>query len=451
MSDENPRPRLNAQHSALSTQRCFLALDLGTTTLAGRLLSPSGTILAEAQTANPQREYGADILLRLQQAHAGAGQRLRELLVDGLSALVEQLLLLAGRPANAVVAAAAAGNPGISCLLRNQPVERLLFPPHKPPHKERLLLPATELDLGLQVSLELFPLVSGFVGGDLVAVLLGVKMLNCAARVDSLNRFSSSTVQRFNNSTVLPGTLVVDLGTNAELGLWDGTRWLVTSAAAGPAFEAGNIGAGMDYGPGAVTDVVFDGDRLRLNTAGNVEPCGLCGSGLVALVAAGLQGGLIDGTGRIVATGEVETNLGRYLVPHEGGWAIRFHRSAKGELLLTQTDLRNFQFARGAVLAGVRVLLQQVRLQPGDVAQVLVTGSLGTALPVETLKRVALLPDPMIEKSLFVANGVLAGLGSYLAGDDGDARLKSLLGTLQPFPLSGTPAFERLFLASLEF
>ncbi len=451
MSDERRGKPTPFHRSSLSTQHCYLALDLGTTTLAGRLLSTTGEVVAEARAANPQSELGADILLRLQKAHAGAGPRLQELLIDGLRALVEKLLLLAGRPAAAVAVAAAAGNPGISCLLRNLPVECLLFPPHKPPHKERVHLTVAELDLGLQVPLELFPLVSGFVGGDLVAVLLGVEMLNCAARVDSLNRFSSSTVQRFNNSTVLPGTLIIDLGTNAELGLWDGTRWWVTSAAAGPAFEAGNIGAGMVYGPGAVTDVVLDGDHLRLTTAGDVEPCGLCGSGLVALVAAGLQGGLVDGSGRIVASGEIETNLGRYLVPHADGWAIRFHRSARGELLLTQTDVRNLQFAKGAVLAGVRVLLQQAGMQPDDVSRVLLTGALGTSLPVNTLKRVALLPEPMVEKSLFVANGVLVGLGSYLAEGNGDDRLKSLLDTLQPFPLSGTPAFERLYLASLEF
>ena len=403
-----------------------VGFDLGTTSLAGRLWDESGQSLAEASLDNPQQVFGADVILRLAAAQQGAGDQLQRQLCTGINVLLEQLLKQAGCRAAQIGFAAAAANPAISHFLAGQPVEPILAPPHRPSYFAGEQLDSALLGLKLPVPLYLLPLVSGYVGGDLLALLLG-------------------------SPPATGPTLYVDLGTNAELGLWDGTRWLVTSAAAGPAFEAGNIGAGMDYGPGAVTDVVFDGDRLRLNTAGNVEPCGLCGSGLVALVAAGLQGGLIDGTGRIVATGEVETNLGRYLVPHEGGWAIRFHRSAKGELLLTQTDLRNFQFARGAVLAGVRVLLQQVRLQPGDVAQVLVTGSLGTALPVETLKRVALLPDPMIEKSLFVANGVLAGLGSYLAGDDGDARLKALLGTLQPFPLSGTPAFERLFLASLEF
>lgn len=407
-------------------QACLLALDLGTSTLAGRLLSPQGDVLAEAQRANPQRVLGDDILSRLQQSHAGAGARLQGLLIDGLRALVEDLLHHAGRSAKNVLAAAAAGNPGMSSLLRNLPVEKILLPPHKPLHKDLAILPVAEMDLGLNVPLELLPLVSGFVGGDLVACLLPLEK-------------------------VTAGTLVVDIGTNAELGLWDGARWWVTSTAAGPAFEGGNIDAGMVFGPGAVTDVRLDGDLLQLCVVAGSEPRGLCGSGLVALVAAGLQGGLIDGTGRIVSPDEVETNLGRYLVLRQDGWAMRFHHSANNVLHLTQTDLRNLQVAKGAILAGVRVLLEKTGLQPEQVAQVLVTGALGSVLPAATLKRVALLPEPMVEKSLFVTNGVLAGLGSYLAARDRSFRLEALMGKIQTFPLSGTPAFERYFLESLEF
>lgn len=404
----------------------YIALDLGTTTLAGRLLDSAGKVLNEKQAANPQREEGADILTRLQRAHDGGGARMQSLLVGALRSLVSDLLAGEDCAPDDRVTIAAAGNPGMSCLLQNLPVASLLFPPHKPPYKELIRLPVSELDLGVSSPLDVFPLAAGFVGGDMVACLLGLQ-------------------------EVQAGTLLVDVGTNAELALWDGERWWISSAAAGPAFEGGNVGAGMIMTEGAVTNVCLMNDRLRLTTAGNCKPKGLCGSGLTALVAASLQGGLIDETGRILPADEVATNLSRYLVERDGSWAILFYRDASCELFLTQDDLRNFQLAKGAVRAGVEVLLERGGFAPEEVSQVLVTGALGTALPVETLKRVALLPEPMLDKTSFIANGVLAGLQAYLVDVEGKQRLDELTATMQPFPLSGTPAFERLFLNSLEF
>jgi uncharacterized 2Fe-2S/4Fe-4S cluster protein (DUF4445 family) len=409
-----------------SSKKRYIALDLGTTTLAGRLLSGSGELLAEGQLANPQRGEGADILVRLQRAYDHGGERLQSLLVDALRSLVLELLSKAGCKADCIVSVAAAGNPGMSCLLQNLPVASLLFPPHKPPYKDLLRIPCRELDLGVPSPLELFPLAAGFVGGDLVACLTGLKK-------------------------VQSGTLLIDIGTNAELALWDGRRWWLTSAAAGPAFEGGNIDSGMILADGAVTDVLLKNDRFQLTVAGNGRPGGLCGSGLAALVAVLRQGGLIDSTGRIRSVGEVETNLNQYLVEQDGEWAIRFYHDAQGELLLTQGDLRNFQLAKGAVRAGTQVLLERGGFAPEEVSQVMVTGALGTALPVEVLKMVALLPEPMLDKTSFIANGVLAGLQAYLVDIDGERRLSSLMETLQPFPLSGTPTFERLFLDNLEF
>lgn len=415
-----------------SSDKTTLALDLGTSTLAGRLLCPDGEILAETQVANPQRQLGADILSRLQQAHDGSGEGLQELLIDGLRNLINKLLEEARCGHAEVSAAVAAGNPGLICLLRKLPVAGLLFPPYKPPCKELSPIPADQIDLGLAISLEIFPLISGFIGGDLVAALLGVEAL-----------------QSFNPSAIVPGTLLIDIGTNAELALWDGGRWWVTSAAAGPAFEGGNISAGMILADGAVTNVRLMDDRLQLVVAGGGQPCGLCGSGLAALIAVARQSGLIDETGRILASGEVETNLSRYLVEKNDSPTIRFHHSAAGELLLTQEDVRHFQLARGAVLAGVRVLLEKCDFAEEQVQQVLVTGALGTALPIETLKRVALLPEPMLDKTSFVANGVLTGLQAYLTTAGGPQRLADLLTRIRPFPLSGNPAFERHFLAAL--
>ena len=412
--------------SPQSPASASIAIDLGTTSLSASMIDSSGAVLATAKALNPQQELGVDILARLDAARNGQGKKLQDLLVKQLHSLVARLLDIAGRLPEDVVGIAAAGNPGISCLLRNAPVDALLFPPHKTPFKNLQKISPAEIDVGLSARMELLPSVSGFVGGDLVACLLAI-------------------------ADQKPGTLMIDLGTNAELAVWDGRRWLVASAAAGPAFEAGNISAGMLHSAGAVTDVRLDGDRLKLTVADGGQPCGLCGSGLVALVAAARRGGLIEASGRILSADEVETNLRRYLVDQDGQSAIRFYRDVSAELLLTQEDLRSLQLAKAAVHAGVCVLLEKTGIPVAAVERVCLTGALGTSLRPDALKRVALLPEPMLDKTSFMANGVLAGLQAYLTAKDRQRRLDDLVTTLQPLPLSGTPAFEKHFFDCLGF
>ena len=427
------------------------ALDLGTTTLAGRLLGGDGAVLAEARTANPQRPRGADILARLQHADEGGAAELQQLLADGVRGLVAELLAGAGRTAADITAAAAAGNPGISHLLCRLPVKPLLVPPHRTPLTALTLLPPSQPDLGLAVPLQLFPAVTGFVGGDLVAVLFG-RLGTEDSGLEGNNRQPTTSNQPRIISPQPPApSLVLDLGTNAEIALWTGSRWLVTSAAAGPAFEAGNIACGMPLAVGAITDVRLRGDRFELEVAGGGRPAGLCGSGLLALLAAARAGGLLTPDGRIVEPGEVDTNLARYLVTHGAGWAICCHRDARGAILLTQADVRSFQLAKGAVRAGVEVLLERSGLAADAIAAVMVTGAFGAALPAAALRGIAMLPEGMVNKLFAVPNGVLDGLAAFLADPQGAERLAALQGTIKAFPLSGTPAFERRFLAALEF
>lgn len=406
----------------------LLALDLGTTTLAGRLLAGDGTVLAEARRLNPQRETGADVILRLEAALRGEGARLQQLLCDGIAALLDELLQQADRPRAAIAAAAAAANPAITTLLCGDDPRPLLFPPHRPRHPglRTVTLPAAPLPLPL----ELFPLVSGYVGGDLVAGLYGLP----------------------SDAVAYPSPLLlIDLGTNAELALSTADGWLTTSVAAGPAFEGGEISCGMVAGSGAIVDVVRDDDRLRLTVLGGGRPAGLAGSGLFAAIGVAVHGGLIDRSGRIVAPEEVSSNLARYLVPDGGGHALQLYRDAAGAVRITQQDLRAFQLARGAVRAGVEALLQRSRVAADAVATVLVSGSFGLSLPVAALKSVAILPADMVEKTLFVPSAALAGVGRYLRNPAGRSELAALVARIKAYPLSGTPAFERAFLAALDF
>ncbi len=407
-------------------KRLLLGLDLGTTGLAGKLWTECGELLAEAAVSNPQQQLGADVIQRMDAALAGAAAELQQLLVTGINQLIGQLLECSGCQTGQLQAVAAAANPVISHFLAGRSVAPILYPPHRPSFRAGDSLDAATLGLDLPGSLYLLPLVSGYLGGDLLALLLG-------------------------SPPEAGPTLYLDLGTNAELALWDGQSWLATSVAAGPAFEAGNLSCGMNYGPAAVTGVRLSADRLQLQVVDNLLPQGFCGSGFFHALSCALQAGLVASDGRIRLAGEVADNLSRYLAEAEHGAVLRLYRDASRSLDISQADVRAFQLAKGAVKAGVACLLDRAGLHPGQLQAVRIAGALGGNLPSEALKGVAMVPENVLEKCRFLPGGVLSGTLAVLSRDDGQDCAEELARQVKAFPLSGTPAFEKAFLTALDF
>jgi len=420
----------------------MFALDLGTTTLAGQLVDQRGHIRARAAVFNPQMTFGQDTIRRLEHATTAQGrEQLREALSQGITDVFTLLCRDAGVDASVVQRAVAAGNSGISILARGGDGSSLLRPPYRPDSCAGINLDVA----GLQVPLYLFPLVGGYVGGDLLAVLYAL-------------------------DNPVPGSLIVDIGTNAEMALFDGTRWLATSVAAGPAFEGGNLSCGMPAGPGAVRGVQVENERFCLDIisaahprAGHASPLGLCGSGVVETLAAALEYGLVGRDGTIADPNAVETNLARYIgfqptMPGdsisgaEGGHAyVRVYRDARVDLRLLQEDIRQLQLAKGAVYAGAECLMQRAGLESAALKRVYITGALGGAISPQILNAIALLPGYMINKVEFVRDGVLHGLVRFLRSEEGKSEVESLRTQIKLYPLSGTPAFERAFVNALNF
>jgi uncharacterized 2Fe-2S/4Fe-4S cluster protein (DUF4445 family) len=147
----------------------------------------------------------------------------------------------------------------------------------------------------------------------------------------------------------------------------------------------------------------------------------------------------------------VSTNLAHHIVEGPEGLFLRLYRDAAVDLRLTQQDIRSFQLAKGAMRAGIDCLLAKSGLAAGEIDQVIMTGAFGFSLAPETLKRVAMLPENMVNKVLFVEAGVLAGCSRFLLDSRGADRVRALADSLRPYPLSGTPAFEQAFLHALDF
>ncbi len=412
-----------------SSRRLAAAFDLGTTTIAASLVDPaSGERLARTGALNPQHAFGADVLTRL--TAAADSERLRAMqgcLALEMERLTDELLALAGAAPAELAQVAVAGNPAMEHIALALPVASLAYPPFRPLFTAGKTV--TTLDLGWKRELPayLLPLPGGFVGGDLVAFLFGL------AEEPAM------------------GTLYLDMGTNAEIALFDGERFLATSAAAGPAFEGGNLRCGMSALPGAVSGVSIDGDRLLLSTIAGATPRGICGSGVLETVAALLEAGIIEPAGRIRPAAEIDSNLGNRVQEVNGIPAFVLHRDASGSVFLDQEDVRALQLAKGALRGGMEILMGKAGLSVDDLSRVVLTGSFGAVLSPEVLKKVGIFNEKMVRITGFIKEGALAGVERMLLLNDGRDQMEDLAQKVRVIPLSGTPLFEKHFLANVDF
>ena len=412
-----------------SSRGLAAAFDLGTTTIAASLVDPAtGERLAATGALNPQRPWGADVLARL--TAGGDPEALRAMqsaLAGEMERMAQELLVRAGAKPADLARVAIAGNPTMETIALALPVESLAHPPFRPLFSTGKSVSTLDLGWSRGCPAYLLPLPGGFVGGDLLAFLFGMRDKPAA------------------------GTLFLDVGTNAEIALFDGERYLATSAAAGPAFEGGNLKCGMAALPGAVSGVDIKGDRLLLTTIAGLPPRGICGSGVLETVAALLESGMVDSTGRLLPAHEIDSNLGNRVQEVNGIPAFVLHRDAKGVVYLDQEDIRALQLAKGAMRGGMEILLGKANLSLDDLSHVVLTGSFGAVLSPDVLKKVGIFNGKMVRITGFIKEGALAGVERVLLAADGRDQMEDLAQKVRVIPLSGTPLFEKHFLANIDF
>lgn len=420
-----------------SADRLAIAVDIGTTTLAASLVDrETGERRAFAGRANPQREFGADVLARLQAACASE-ENLREMnrrISVALEEMTDELLHGADVGQKELESFALAGNPAMEHLLLGLPVTSLAFLPFRPLFSEGQRVRTSRLGWKRDLDAYLFPLPGGFVGGDLVAFLHGCR-----------------NGETPHSPPLTPHTLYLDLGTNGEIALATGGKLLATSAAAGPAFEGGSLTCGMPALPGAIDSVRLSEGKVTLSTIGGATPIGICGSGVLEAVSEMLRTGILDPTGRILASGEIDSNLGNRVVETDAGLAFVLYRDATRTVHLSQEDIRQVQLAKAAVRAGMEVLFQCAGITSGEVERVILTGSFGAVLSPQWLKNVGIFSENMVHSAVFIREGVLVGVERALREPDGFAAVDELARRVRVIPLSGTPTFEKSFLEQINF
>ncbi len=401
-----------------------IAVDIGTTTIAAQLVElPGGQVQRTAVSLNHQRDFGADVISRIQASNEGKGPALQQRIRDDLCRVIGELLE-DGADAGRLRQICIAGNTTMGHLLLGYSCETMGRLPFRPYNiKEvrgsaREILGGRILEHGVRPDLEvcLLPGISAFVGADITAGLL-----HCG--------FDRQEKPCF----------FLDLGTNGEMALGGCERIYVTSTAAGPAFEGGNIRWGRGSVPGAISQVeILPDETCRVQTIGGQTPAGICGTGLIAASAELLRCGLMDETGRLTE---------RYLA---SGYPLA--ETADGEqIVLTQRDIRELQTAKAAIRAGIEILMKKYGADYGELDQVFLAGGFGWQISQEQAAAIGLLPAQFLGRIRTVGNSALAGARLYLTSPQARTRAERLRAASTELLLGAEPDFQEYYVSGMYF
>lgn len=355
-----------AQLPALIKSGLGIAIDAGTTTIAAHLVGlATGDVLGLETMLNPQAVFGSDVMSRIRVALDG--QDLTTSIRSGLGQLVNRL---AGDRKAQVVEVVLVGNTVMHHLFSGLSVEPLAHVPFDSPHLGEQQFAPIELGWNLPESctIRFARCIGGFVGSDILAGIIATGI----AQSDRLQA-------------------LVDLGTNGEIAIGNRERIVCASTAAGPAFEAGAIRMGMRAVTGAVAHVALENGELRASVIGEAEPRGICGSGLVDAVAAGLRTGAINASGRITRSDKT--------LP------------VADPVVLYQSDIRQLQLAKGAIAAGFRLLLKDIGEDSRALESIFLAGAFGNYVQIGSAIRVGLIEAPA---AIVQAAGNTALLGARM-------------------------------------
>lgn len=409
-----------------------LAVDLGTTKIAARLVDlHSGETLAASGAPNPQISYGEDVISRLNYAfhNPGGGRLLAEKARQTLDEMLGSLLAQAGAERSQVAEACIVGNTAMSHLLLELPIRQLAVAPYVAAASAAFDVPAAELGLGMAAgaTVHLPPVVGGYVGADHVAMVL-------ACNLDQSEKI----------------TLGLDIGTNTEISLrLPGQDELIAiSCASGPAFEGAHIRDGMRAASGAIEKVRLGPHGPELTTIDDEPPVGICGSGILDALAEMYRAGYLAPNGRMnrerPPVRAAEQGPEFVLVPAA--------RSGSGrDIVITQKDVTEIQMAKGAIQAGLNVLLEATHTPPEAVQEVIVAGAFGSFLNIRSTIDIGLFPHLPNAQYRQVGNAAALGAQWILISQAARRRAQEIARRTRYLELTTYPKFNRQFALAMMF
>jgi len=419
-----------------------LAFDIGTTTVAGYLLDlVNGTELSVVARANPQIVYGDDVITRIGFAHENEDglRKLQSVILNTLNEIIQETTQRARIKKNNIYKIVISGNTTMHHLLLGLPVTFIAASPYIPVIREGITLKAKELPgINLPPNAQVYftPHISAFVGADISTGILSSGLWK-----------SKKTI------------LFVDLGTNGEIVLGNKDKIWACSTAAGPAFEGARISSGMRAATGAIDRVSIEDDHLIYHTLEDGKIRGICGSGLIDLVAKMLDLGLIDKTGRLIdpagCRAKISETMAKRIVQNEKKNQFLVADGSETQsghpLFITQKDIREVQLAKAAIFAGITTLLKEAAIHAEDIDEVLLAGAFGNFINKESARRLGLIPSLALNKIASVGNAAGKGSEIVLLSDKMKRTCSEIARETEYVELSSRKDFQKEFMDAMYF
>ena len=403
-----------ASLSSGASRKAGMILDIGTTTLAACLIDKeTGETLAKASALNPQGAFGADVISRITAFAEGKGEAMRTSVIDATNCLIAEFSRTGAQIEEVVVV----GNPTMLHLFIGVDPSGIGSYPFTPAFTESKYFSGAAIGIHAP-RVRLLPSISAYLGSDVSAGILACEM-------DKTEETQ----------------LLIDLGTNGEIVLAHEKKLFAASTAAGPALEGANMSCGMGGVAGAIDRIWCESGHLRFTTIDGASARGICGSGLIDLLALLLDEGILDETGAF--SEECDSPIFRlleddcfYLTP---------------EVYLSQDDVRQFQLAKAAIAAGVEALTAHCSVKMDEITRVLLAGGLGYYMSPASAARTGLLTAPLLSKTQIVGNTALSGARLCLLSKDNQTAIDALSQQVETVELSFSPVFSQAYIENMGF
>ena len=442
------------------------ACDIGTTTVACHLLSlKTGRALVTTAYPNIQRSYGADVISRIEAAKSDKLEEMRAAITGQIQQMINECLSRCGRENGRIRKLVITGNTVMCHLFTGLSPESIGRAPFMPQEYFGRNYKGGELGFANVDDIYIMPAVSGYVGGDITSDMLYIDMYKTTACIQNTGVSKSDTTgqdiltanelqqNRLEQDKQDTGKLVqrekemliLDIGTNGEMVLGKSNDYTCCATAAGPAFEGAEIELGMSAVSGAISRVWIENDQIQVEVIGadrekgqTATAKGICGSGLIDALYVFLSLGLIDETGRIKTHRQVPYKYHRYLGDDEEENDCIF---LTDDVYITQDDIRKLQLAKGAVAAGIAVLMQARGLKCDDIGQVFIAGGFGSVLDKHSAAGIGMIPAELVDRTVAIGNAAAGGAMIAAINPNAEKRLDEIAKSMKYIELSSDKNF----------